>query len=148
VTSTLIWAHNALLFCLSLIPFATAYVADTDLAPFPTMVFGALQFACALAFSLLVGIIAARRRGDGEFVAGFRPRRAQDIVSPSASTPRARSSRPSARSQRSRSSSSSRSPIWRPAWSLKRRSAAGHGRADDRMNGRPAEAGRPDCALL
>src|SRR6516164_9176110 len=34
VTARLIWANNALLFCLSLVPFATAYVADTDLAPF------------------------------------------------------------------------------------------------------------------
>ena len=33
VTARLIWANNALLFCLSLIPFATVYVAGTDLAP-------------------------------------------------------------------------------------------------------------------
>jgi Endosomal/lysosomal potassium channel TMEM175/Delta-aminolevulinic acid dehydratase len=50
VTARLIWANNALLFCLSLIPFATAYVADTQLAPFPTMVYGALQFVCGLAY--------------------------------------------------------------------------------------------------
>ena len=30
VTSRLIWANNTLLFCLSLIPFATAYVADHE----------------------------------------------------------------------------------------------------------------------
>jgi uncharacterized membrane protein len=80
VTARLIWANNALLFCLSLIPFATVYVAGTDLAPFPTMVYGALQFACALAFFLLVSTIAAQRRDEGEFMAGFRPRQAQDIA--------------------------------------------------------------------
>ncbi|MBV8440581.1 MAG: DUF1211 domain-containing protein [Hyphomicrobiales bacterium] len=80
VTARLIWANNALLFCLSLVPFATAYVADTDMAPFPTMVYGALQFACALAFFLLVSTIAAERRDEGEFMAGFRPRQAQDIA--------------------------------------------------------------------
>jgi uncharacterized membrane protein len=81
VTASLIWANNALLFCLSLIPFATAYIADTDIAPFPTMAYGGLQFACALAFNLVVSTIAAQRRDDTEFMAGFRPRRAQDMAS-------------------------------------------------------------------
>ena len=80
VTTSLIWATAALLFCLSLIPFATAYVGDTRLAPFPTMVYGAMQFACALAFFLLVSTIAAQRRDEGDFMAGFRPRQAQDIA--------------------------------------------------------------------
>ena len=81
VTASLIWANNALLFSLSLIPFATAYIAATDIAPFPTMVYGALQLTCALAFNLVVSTIGAQRRTDGEFVAGFRPRRTQDLVS-------------------------------------------------------------------
>ena len=80
VTATLIWANNALLFCLSLIPFATAYVGDTRMAPFPTMAYGALQLACALAFSLVVSTIAAQRRDEGDFMAHFRPRRTQDIA--------------------------------------------------------------------
>ena len=62
VTARLIWANNALLFCLSLIPFATAYVADTHLGRFPTMVYGALQFACGLAYNLVFLTIAAQRR--------------------------------------------------------------------------------------
>lgn len=76
----LIWANNALLFLLSLIPFATAYVGDTDMAPFPTMVYGALQFACALAFNVFVSTIGADRRDDDEFMRGFRPRRVQDLA--------------------------------------------------------------------
>jgi uncharacterized membrane protein len=80
VTASLIWANNALLFCLSLIPFATAYVGDTHLAPFPTMVYGALQFACAVAYFLVVSTIVAQRRGEGDFVEAFRPRLAQDIA--------------------------------------------------------------------
>ena len=68
------------MFRLSLIPFATAYVGDTDLAPFPTMVYGALQFACAVAFNLVVSTIGADRQDDGEFMEGFRPRRAQDLA--------------------------------------------------------------------
>jgi uncharacterized membrane protein len=73
VTARLIWANNALLFCLSLIPFATAYVADTRLAPFPTMVYGALQFACGLAYFLVLSTIsAARQRAAAEPFEGSR----------------------------------------------------------------------------
>jgi uncharacterized membrane protein len=72
VTARLIWANNALLFCLSLIPFATASVADTELAPFPTMVYGALQFACSLAYLLLLSTISAARRAAVEPFDGSR----------------------------------------------------------------------------
>lgn len=81
VTASLIWANATLLFCLSLIPFATAYVGATDLAPFPTMVYGALQFGCGLAFFLIVSTIAAQRRDEGEFMAAFRPWRRQNVAS-------------------------------------------------------------------
>ncbi len=80
VTARLIWANAALLFCLSLVPFATAYVGDTDMAPFPIMIYGALQFACGLTFFLLGSTIAADRRDDGEFIEGFRPQRAQNLA--------------------------------------------------------------------
>jgi uncharacterized membrane protein len=66
VTARLVWANNLLLFCLSLIPFATAYVADTQLAPFPTMVYGALQFACGLAYLLVLWTVSAARRAAAE----------------------------------------------------------------------------------
>ena len=72
ISARLIWANNALLFCLSLIPFATAYVADTQLAPFPTMVYGALQFACGLAYLLVLSTIWAARRAAPEPFEGSR----------------------------------------------------------------------------
>jgi uncharacterized membrane protein len=81
VTARLIWANNALLFCLSLVPFTTAYVAATEVAPFPTMVYGALQFACALAYTLVVAAISAERREDEAFLKQSRPRRRQDLAS-------------------------------------------------------------------
>jgi len=80
-SARLIWANAALLFCLSLIPFATSYVGNTHMAPFPTMMYGALQFVCALAYSLLASTIGAQRRDEGEFMSGFRPRRALDSAS-------------------------------------------------------------------
>jgi uncharacterized membrane protein len=79
-TASLIWANNGLLFCLSLVPFATAYVGATDLAPFPTMVYAALQFFCGLAFMLTFKTIVAQRRNDASFMAGVRARRLQNYA--------------------------------------------------------------------
>ena len=78
VTASLIWVNNALLFSLSLIPFATAYVAATDIAPLPTLVYGALQLACALAYRALGSVIVAQRRDEPEFVRHAAARRKQD----------------------------------------------------------------------
>jgi uncharacterized membrane protein len=38
VTAGLLWANSGVLFSASLIPFATAYVGETGLAPFPTAI--------------------------------------------------------------------------------------------------------------
>jgi uncharacterized membrane protein len=80
VTASLVWANNALLFCLSLTPFATAYVGATSMAPFPTVIYGALQFACGAAFFLVLATIAAQRRDDSEFLQALRAERAQNFA--------------------------------------------------------------------
>jgi len=80
VTSRLIWANNTLLFCLSLIPFATAYVANTNLAPFPTMVYGALLFFCALAYFLVLSTVSAERRAGAEPLEASRLYTAQNVL--------------------------------------------------------------------
>ena len=79
-TASLIWANNAVLFCLSLIPFATAYVTATDFAPFPTMVYGALQFACGAAYAAAYAAIDAQRRYDADFLVAARLRRIQNAA--------------------------------------------------------------------
>jgi len=79
-TATLIWANNALLFCLSLIPFATAYVGATHLSPLATAVYAALQFACGLSFMLTFSTIVAQRRDDAEFIAAARSQRLQHFA--------------------------------------------------------------------
>jgi uncharacterized membrane protein len=84
VTPTLIWANNVLLLFLSLIPFATAYVANTRLAPVPTMIYGALQLLCGLAFALTFSTVAAQRRGDHEFMVAARARHAKNWLSTAA----------------------------------------------------------------
>jgi uncharacterized membrane protein len=78
VTPGLIWANNVLLLFLSLIPFATAYVANTHLASLPTMLYAGLQLLCGLAFALTFSTIAAQRRDDASFMAAARARGAKN----------------------------------------------------------------------
>jgi uncharacterized membrane protein len=81
VTASLIWANASLLFSLSLIPFATAYVASTRIAPFPTAIYGALQFACALCFSLTGTVIEGLRGDDPAFRREVEASRPKDRLS-------------------------------------------------------------------
>ena len=77
VTAGLLWANAGLLFGASLIPFATAYVAQTRLAPFPTAVYAGLQCVCAVAFNMVFRKIAAQQDDDA-FHRGARIRRRQN----------------------------------------------------------------------
>jgi uncharacterized membrane protein len=73
VTPAVMWANNLLLFCLTLFPFATAYMAATRLSPTATMVYGGVQLACAIAFGLLSAIIWRQHAGDEAFERHRRP---------------------------------------------------------------------------
>ena len=79
VTAGLLWANAGLLFGASLIPFATAYVAETRLAPFPTAVYAGLQCICALAFNMVFRTIAVQQ-DDEVFHRGARLRRRQNWI--------------------------------------------------------------------
>jgi uncharacterized membrane protein len=68
ITAGLLWANSAVLFSASLIPFATAYVAETRLAPFPTAVYAGLQCVCGVAFNLMFR--TSLQRGDDEAFRG------------------------------------------------------------------------------
>jgi uncharacterized membrane protein len=74
-TSAQIWANNCLLFCLSLTPFATAYVGGAGFAPLPTAVYLGLQLACGAAFYLLMMAILAERSDDRVFIEEARTHR-------------------------------------------------------------------------
>jgi len=79
VTAGLLWANVGLLFVASLIPFATAYVARTRLAPFPTAVYAGLQCACGIAFNVMFRTIALQR-DDETFHRAARIRRRQNQI--------------------------------------------------------------------
>jgi uncharacterized membrane protein len=53
VNGKVLWANNLLLFCLSLVPFATAWMGDTEFALIPTVVYGVVMFMPGLAYLVL-----------------------------------------------------------------------------------------------
>jgi uncharacterized membrane protein len=79
VSIGLLWANSGLLFCASLIPFATAYVAETRLAPFPTAVYAGLQCVCGIAYNVMFRVIV-EQRDDAAFRRIAKIRRRQNLV--------------------------------------------------------------------
>lgn len=53
VNGKVLWANLHLLFWLSLIPFATAWIGEHHFAPFPMMFYGIILFMCGFAYFLL-----------------------------------------------------------------------------------------------
>ena len=64
VNHSILWANNLLLFTISLIPFATAYVGENHISSFPAALYAAVLFVCGLAFMLLAKVIVAAAQGD------------------------------------------------------------------------------------
>jgi len=59
VTGAIMWANLHLLFWLSLVPFATAWIGETQVAPVPTAVYGLILLFAAVAYTILVRVIIA-----------------------------------------------------------------------------------------
>ena len=53
VNGAVLWANLHLLFWLSLVPFVTGWMGENHFAPLPTAVYGAVQFAAAMAYTAL-----------------------------------------------------------------------------------------------
>ena len=53
VNGRVLWANNFLLFTLSLVPFATAWMGDTDFALVPTIVYGVVMCLPGTAYFVL-----------------------------------------------------------------------------------------------
>jgi uncharacterized membrane protein len=64
VTGAILWANLHLLFWLSLVPFSTAWMGETLLAPLPTAVYGTVLFLSGVAFTILENRIIASQ-GEG-----------------------------------------------------------------------------------
>jgi uncharacterized membrane protein len=59
VNGNVLLANMHLLFWLSLIPFATAWIGQTGFAPWPVATYGALNVACAFAYFILARVLIA-----------------------------------------------------------------------------------------
>ncbi len=54
VDGRVLWANLALLFTLSLVPFATSWMGETVFAPLPTSIYGVVSLSSAMAYFVLV----------------------------------------------------------------------------------------------
>jgi uncharacterized membrane protein len=64
VTGGILWANLALLFCLSLFPFTTAWVDESRLHQTPVVVYGVNMVAAALAYVVLQTVIMREQGPD------------------------------------------------------------------------------------
>ena len=64
VDGRVLWANTLLLFCLSLVPFTTAWMGQAEFASQPVALYGAVMLASAMAYYVLVrALIAAQPDG-------------------------------------------------------------------------------------
>ena len=59
VNGRILWTNLHLLFWLSLIPFATAWMGENHFSPVPTAVYGGILWMATVAFTVLVRTIVA-----------------------------------------------------------------------------------------
>ncbi|ARN81258.1 TMEM175 family protein [Methylocystis bryophila] len=59
VTGAILWANTTLLFCLSLVPFSTAWLSETHFASAPAALYGVTLLAPAIAYFLLSRLLIA-----------------------------------------------------------------------------------------
>ena len=59
INGGVLWANNHLLFWLSLVPFATAWMGENGFAPAPTALYGVVLFCAAIAYTILVRTLLA-----------------------------------------------------------------------------------------
>jgi TMEM175 potassium channel family protein len=59
ISGAVLWANLHLLFWLSLVPFATRWLGESEFAPAPTAIYGCVLLLSALAFTILVRAILA-----------------------------------------------------------------------------------------
>ncbi len=58
--ASVLWTNNGLLFCMSLIPFATAYMGENHAEGLPVAAYGAVCVGCSFAFWALRAAIVAQ----------------------------------------------------------------------------------------
>ena len=73
-SSKLLWANNNLLFWMSLVPFATTYMAANPLQPLPVALYGVIGSLMGLGFTHLRHAILTQRYSSRDEVSDFQVR--------------------------------------------------------------------------
>jgi uncharacterized membrane protein len=66
VNGTILWANLHLLFWLSLVPFATAWMGENHFAALPAAAYGAVLLGSAIAYTILQTVIIKLHGGDSK----------------------------------------------------------------------------------
>ena len=67
IEGKVLWANLHLLFWLSLMPFATGFMAENHFAPIPVAVYAFDLFMCAVAYTILVMHLVGHHGKDSDF---------------------------------------------------------------------------------
>ena len=92
VTAGMMWANRGLLFCLSLVPFATGWMGENCFDRITVATYGALLIACGLAFTILSSTIQRTHTEDTPMTKALRktmPKQYASVVLYSLSIPMA-----------------------------------------------------------
>src|SRR5436305_3323982 len=68
VNGNILWANLFLLFCLSLVPFVTAWMRENHFSTIPVAIYGVVLLLCAIAFTILARLLVAHH-GQGSTLA-------------------------------------------------------------------------------
>lgn len=72
VNGTVLWANLHLLFWLSLVPFVTAWMGETEFAPLPVAAYGFVLWASGLAYYLMTRTMVTLHGADSALAAALR----------------------------------------------------------------------------
>jgi uncharacterized membrane protein len=79
--AALLWSNNHLLFWMSVIPFATAYLGENCHAPLAVAIYGAILACTSAAFLLLQRVLAGQDKNNGARQLEFRQMNTKAITS-------------------------------------------------------------------
>ena len=66
-TARVLWCNILLLFCLSLVPFATAYMGENRFTPFSTAVYSAIMLLAGISYVPLRAAVAAQSKDEAQY---------------------------------------------------------------------------------
>jgi len=73
VSGPILWANMHLLFWLSLFPFATAWIGDSEVATVPVAIYGCVLIMAAVAYTILATLLVRHEGPDSTLALAFGP---------------------------------------------------------------------------